>query len=351
MVQKHYVISWLSRQRDSKSISSSTINLQLKAVAHSDTSLWMTSLPAASIFKAMYDLKIPVSWPIAALGNDNHLDLNFKPEPENSKKRKITAAVLIPLLFIAAGILAYMKWQRKRTADKRKNFAQQVNKHMLTISVGWKSMSDLGLEDFSSHAIRAADWDYCLCHQPIQLLDLLRGWFMVGRTDPAGWSFIPALQPIDKIRETGVVPCSKDKVGPINKEALYASMPTLPMPIHTHALTTESDNSMLFTTSPMTPLFPSANPFTLTSATVANFPYMPMSLDDMLYVYAERQKQSQVSVLGMMGRVTSPDGMLCAYVERQKAPGIERVKSSPVGRLLISGAMSPNRGAYGVKGA
>ncbi|ESK85190.1 hypothetical protein Moror_17157 [Moniliophthora roreri MCA 2997] len=89
----------------------------------------------------MYDLKIPVSWPIAALGNDNHLDLNFKPEPENSKKRKITAAVLIPLLFIAAGILAYMKWQRKRTADKRKNFAQQVNKHMLTISVGWKSMS------------------------------------------------------------------------------------------------------------------------------------------------------------------------------------------------------------------
>ncbi|ESK83065.1 hypothetical protein Moror_16932, partial [Moniliophthora roreri MCA 2997] len=93
----------------------------------------------------------------------------------------------------------------------------------------------------------------------------------------------------------------------------------------------------------MTPSFPSANPFTPTSATMANLLYMPMSPDDMLHTYAERQKQSQVPVPEMMERVMSPDDMLHAYAEKQKAPGIEGVTSLPVGRLLIGDAISPSR--------
>uniref|UniRef100_A0A0W0FE89 Uncharacterized protein n=1 Tax=Moniliophthora roreri TaxID=221103 RepID=A0A0W0FE89_MONRR len=120
---------------------------------------------------------------------------------------------------------------------------------------------------------------------------------------------------------------SNDLTSPINKEALYTSIPTLSTPIHTCALMTESDDPMLFTASPMTPSFPSASLFTPTSTMMANLPYMPMSPDNILHAYAERQKQSQAPVLEMMERVTSPDDMLCAYVERQKAPGIESVTS------------------------
>ncbi|EEB91440.1 hypothetical protein MPER_10197 [Moniliophthora perniciosa FA553] len=137
---------------DASNSTSSTVDLQLKAVAHGDLSLWMSSLPAAPVFKATYDPKTPISGSVAALGKGDNLDLDFKPEPESSKKGKVAAGVLLPLLFIAVGILAYMKWQRKRTAEKRKSFAQQIDKRMSTISVDWKSMSAAGAQA----AIRAS---------------------------------------------------------------------------------------------------------------------------------------------------------------------------------------------------
>ncbi|ESK83591.1 hypothetical protein Moror_12061 [Moniliophthora roreri MCA 2997] len=456
------------------------VNLQLKAVAHGDTSLWMTSLPAAPVFKATYDPKIPVSRSVAALGNDNHLDLDYKPEPKSSKKGKIAAAVLILLLFIAVGVLAYTKWQRKKTVDKRKSFAQQVDKCMSTILVDWRSMSAARAQA-AIRASMAGDPRASMVIRPMSSASSFGGAvnqarFGAGggysqpkmaqtqrtvgaglrssaflnaqvaervsrvsfaesaypRPRPSGESsgrsvyerrstagqsrafhqgFVPplpnatghghsasittshlnistttlshypeedpedAMSPkqkqgafslsTDDIRlhvggmekDEDVGPAlsmmrsqSNDSTATVNEEALYASMPTLPMPIHTRALTTESDDPMLFTASPMTPSFPSAKSFTPTSATMANLPYTPMSPDDMLRAYTEGQKQSQVPVLGMMERVTSPDDMLCAYAERQNAPGIERVRSSSVGRLLIGGAMSPSRGVYGVKG-
>lgn len=441
----------------------------------------MSSLPAAPIFKATYDPKVPVSGSVAALGNDNHLDLDFKPEPESSKKGKVAAAVLIPLLFIAVGVLAYMKWQRKRTADKRKSFAQQIDKRMSTISVDWKSMSAAGAQA-AIRASMAGDPRASMAIRPMssassfgaavnqagfgagggysqpEMAQMQRtvgvglrssafsnaqvaervsrvsfaesahprprpsgessGRSVYERRSTAGQSrafhqgFVPplpnatghghsasittshlnistttlshypeedpedAMSPkqkqgafslstddirlrvggMEKYEDVGPALSmmrsqSNDSTSPVNEEALYASMPTLPTPIYTRALTTESDDPMLFTASPMTPSFPSANPFTPTSATMANLPYTPMSPDDMLRAYAERQKQSQAPVPGMMERVTSPDDMLRAYAERQKAPGIERVTSPPVGRPLIGGAMSPSRGAYGVEGA
>lgn len=170
----------------------------------------------------------------------------------------------------------------------------------------------------------------------------------------------PVALSIEEIRSR--MNASDEDVGPalnmmraqaLDLEEQYASMPTLPTPTHAKPFDTHNNNvddPTLFSASPITPTFPMSPPgggggmYSPTSATIANVPVKPL--------------------IPAPSMSMSPDDMLRAYAERQKASGaISRVTSPPVGvgRPLISspmminttslpaagGVMSPTRGAYG----
>ncbi|KAH6897697.1 hypothetical protein BKA70DRAFT_1437957 [Coprinopsis sp. MPI-PUGE-AT-0042] len=69
----------------------------------------------------------------------------------SAKERSLTSgktavAVLIPLLALALGGFAFFKWKRKRGLEKRKDWAEQVDKRMSTISTDWKSVTVAGAQ-------------------------------------------------------------------------------------------------------------------------------------------------------------------------------------------------------------
>ncbi|KAF8587137.1 hypothetical protein K439DRAFT_860402 [Ramaria rubella] len=55
-------------------------------------------------------------------------------------KGNIAAAVLVPLLAVGVAIAVYVKFQRKKEAEKRKRWSQAVDKRMSTISTEWKGV-------------------------------------------------------------------------------------------------------------------------------------------------------------------------------------------------------------------
>ncbi|KAF9530763.1 hypothetical protein CPB83DRAFT_787889, partial [Crepidotus variabilis] len=66
---------------------------------------------------------------------------------QNTKKSipgKTAAGLLIPLLFIALGVGAYIRWKRTRGQEKRKKWTEKVDQRMSTISGDWKSVSAAG---------------------------------------------------------------------------------------------------------------------------------------------------------------------------------------------------------------
>lgn len=65
----------------------------------------------------------------------------------------IAAAVLIPLIVIGCAIYGYIRWSRKRRAEKKKRFSQKVDKRMSTISTDWKSLSPAGAEAAIRHSM------------------------------------------------------------------------------------------------------------------------------------------------------------------------------------------------------
>ncbi|KAK7040653.1 hypothetical protein VNI00_009558 [Paramarasmius palmivorus] len=434
----------------------SPVTLQLKAIDAGNKDIWMSSLPAAPLFNVTYSKETPLTSDAISASTKN--DFDAKPEPESSHRGKIAAAVLIPLLFIGACVLAYMKWQRKKTSERRKSFADHVDKRMSTISTDWRSMSAAGAQA-AIRASMAGDpraSGFSFGHgaggiRPMSTASSMQNQAGFGagggyavqpemaqttrtvgvglrssaysnaqaaervsrisfaesahpRPRPSGESrrsayerrsvagqsrafhngFVPPLpnhghsasigtshlnvstttldttlaQEADDAmspkQKAGAFSLSTEDirmrvggmerdedVGPAlsmmrsqateyptaEEEAQYANMPTLPTPVHTK--TFESDDPTLFTASPITPSFPNGNPFTPTSGTIGNIPYTPMSPDDMLRAYAERQK-AQAGGNNNNG-------------------GVQRVMSPPVGRPLAGGAMSPSRGAYGVE--
>lgn len=134
--------------------SSSNATLQLAIVPHS-TPLFMATLPAGPLFTATYSADSDASGALstsdttAAIGQVEQVN-NFDTH-HGLAKGKIAAAVLVPLLVIIALVVgAYIKINRAKGKEQRKQWTESVDKRMSTISTDWKSMSPAG----ASAAIR-----------------------------------------------------------------------------------------------------------------------------------------------------------------------------------------------------
>ncbi|KAG7097223.1 hypothetical protein E1B28_004594 [Marasmius oreades] len=132
----------------------SSISLQLSVVPHGDLP-FLSTLPAAPYFKVNYDS----SKPPTTLASDSSDSTDYsgaaqkKAAAEKSlSKGKIAVGVLIPLLCIALGIFAYIKWQRRKGKKERQVWTEKVDQRMSVVSQDWKSMSVGGAQA----AIRAS---------------------------------------------------------------------------------------------------------------------------------------------------------------------------------------------------
>ncbi|CAL1702921.1 unnamed protein product [Somion occarium] len=125
----------------------SSASLQFTMIPHG-TPLFMATLPAGPLFTATYSQNSDVSGAAsddAAVGAVEQVN-NF--EKDNSlSKGKIAAAVLIPLLVVIALIVgAYIKINRKKGKEHRKQWSEAIDKRMSTISADWKSISPAGAQ-------------------------------------------------------------------------------------------------------------------------------------------------------------------------------------------------------------
>jgi len=57
---------------------------------------------------------------------------------------QIAAAVIMPILAVATFLIAYVLWNRKKEATKRKEYREKMDQRMSTISVDWKPVSAAG---------------------------------------------------------------------------------------------------------------------------------------------------------------------------------------------------------------
>jgi hypothetical protein len=98
---------------------------------------FLSSMPAGPVFTATYNAS--ASNP---KGPDSNItNVNGAVSHAHLSKGKIAAAVLLPLLFIAAAIAIYLKMLRAKGIEKRKRWSEAVDKRMSTISTDWKAMS------------------------------------------------------------------------------------------------------------------------------------------------------------------------------------------------------------------
>ncbi|KAF9244459.1 hypothetical protein BU15DRAFT_85856 [Melanogaster broomeanus] len=123
----------------------SSIVLQLSIVT-SGTQPFLSLIPAGPVFTATYTAPTSGSTPASAdlSSPDTVTYVNNFPTSSSLSKGKIAAGVLVPLFFIALGIVAYIKWSRSKGKQKRKRFSEAVDKRMSTISTDWKSITTAG---------------------------------------------------------------------------------------------------------------------------------------------------------------------------------------------------------------
>ncbi|TRM66829.1 hypothetical protein BD626DRAFT_545906 [Schizophyllum amplum] len=126
--------------------------LQL-SIVEAGTAPFLSPYPAGPVFTATYeepDTGTPESADTSLASNDSGITtVNSDASEQTSKglsKGATTAAVIVPLLFVAALIAAYFRISRKRGQEKRKRFSEAVDKRMSTISADWKSMSPAGAQ-------------------------------------------------------------------------------------------------------------------------------------------------------------------------------------------------------------
>jgi hypothetical protein len=95
---------------------------------------FLSSMPAGPVFTAT----APAN---GSNADSNIANVNGAVTHAHLSKGKIAAAVLLPLLFIAAAIAIYLKMLRAKGIEKRKRWSEAVDKRMSTISTDWKAMS------------------------------------------------------------------------------------------------------------------------------------------------------------------------------------------------------------------
>ncbi|TFK17316.1 hypothetical protein FA15DRAFT_574923, partial [Coprinopsis marcescibilis] len=130
-------------------------NLQFRIVPAQGSFMDAVSLPSGPVFTGTFDLPaegepLPPALDLSLNGGvESDTDVSAILAAEQAKGMtpgKTAAAVLVPLIFIALLALGYFKWKRSRGKDKRKNWAEAVDKRMSTISADWKSVSVAGAQ-------------------------------------------------------------------------------------------------------------------------------------------------------------------------------------------------------------
>ncbi|KIP04644.1 hypothetical protein PHLGIDRAFT_25494 [Phlebiopsis gigantea 11061_1 CR5-6] len=131
--------------------SSSTASLQL-AIVEGGTAPFLATLPAGPVFTATYDSSATNVTENTATSSIQVVN-NVPKTTQSLSKGKVAAAVIMPLLIVAAIIAGvYIKISRQKGREKRKRWSEVVDKRMSTISTDWKSVTPAG----ASAAIRAS---------------------------------------------------------------------------------------------------------------------------------------------------------------------------------------------------
>lgn len=133
--------------------STSSVNLQL-AIVESGMPPFMATLPAGPVFQATYSGSSTSGATTTDDSPDSAIEfVNNVPQAKHLSKGKVAAAVIMPLLIIAAIIVGvYLKIKRSKGKDKRKRWSEMVDKRMSTISTDWKPVTVAG----ANAAIRAS---------------------------------------------------------------------------------------------------------------------------------------------------------------------------------------------------
>ncbi|KAI4527748.1 hypothetical protein K525DRAFT_231704 [Schizophyllum commune Loenen D] len=136
--------------------STASQKLQL-SIVEAGAAPFLSPYPAGPVFTAKYEAP-EGDTPEAADTSKNSDDVGITQvqsatSEESSKglsKGAVAAAVIVPILFVAMLVAAYIRMSRKRGQEKRQRFSQAIDKRMSTISADWRSMSAAG----ASAAIR-----------------------------------------------------------------------------------------------------------------------------------------------------------------------------------------------------
>lgn len=125
--------------------SSSTQSLQFKIV-EAGTAPFMASLPAGPVFNSTYNPPSSGGVPAEADTSSPYTAIqNEQPAHTGLSGGKIAAAVIMPLLVVAAIAVAYWIWKKRvKGKQQRKRWSEAVDKRMSTISTDWKSVSAAG---------------------------------------------------------------------------------------------------------------------------------------------------------------------------------------------------------------
>lgn len=132
-----------------------TVQLQFQ-INDASNPAWMSTFPSGPFFTATYTEP--------STGTPSSADLSLTDSGSTNvsqgisgaavssqlSKGKIAAAVIMPLLALICGVILYLYFSRKKGFAKRKEWTENVDKRMSTISADWKSMSAAG----ASAAIR-----------------------------------------------------------------------------------------------------------------------------------------------------------------------------------------------------
>lgn len=140
-----------------------SIHLQLGIVSAGQEPFQSSQMPAGPVFTATYTNPSSGKVPAAAdvsITTSPVIDMDQKAQPETSHDMtsgEIAAAVLIPLLLVIAGAVAYIRWQRKKAGTRSELFSTKVDQRMSTISINWKSITAAGANAAIRNSIAAGN--------------------------------------------------------------------------------------------------------------------------------------------------------------------------------------------------
>jgi len=139
--------------------STPSVQLQFQMVP-SGTPAWMSTLPSGPVFTATYTTPASGTPPSADTSiSDSSTSTNVSQivsgaaSTSQLSKGKIAAAVIMPLLAIIFGTIVWLYFSRKKGFTKRKEWSENVDKRMSTISADWKSMSAAGANAAIRHSM------------------------------------------------------------------------------------------------------------------------------------------------------------------------------------------------------